>query len=139
MDLWHGATLLREFRFDGHNIALAAAPLDPVECHLMMASHGFGNAETIQKIRGWTADEWDSAHQRLVERGWLTSAGEQTESGAAARRQVEQHTDALASSMELPLGAEAAAELAELLEQMREFLMSGGEVHGVWPPPTVLE
>ena len=42
MDLWHGCTLLREFRFDGHNIALAAGDLDPVECHVMMTTGGHG-------------------------------------------------------------------------------------------------
>lgn len=139
MDLWHGCTLLREFRFDGHNIALVAGDLDPTECHLMMTSHGFGNAETIQRIRGWNADEWDAAQRRLVERGWLTGDGGQTDAGHAARRAVERHTDLLASPMEIPLGPERAAELAELVERIGEFLKSSGEVHGVWPPPTVLQ
>ena len=139
MDLWHGCTLLREFRFDGHNIALAAAPLDPVECHLMMAAHGFGNPQTIQKIRGWTPDEWDAAQGRLVERGWLDAAGGQTSTGAQVRRDVERLTDDLAGAMEVVQGLDTATELAELLEELRTHLMEAGDVYGVWPPPTVLE
>jgi hypothetical protein len=138
MDLWHGCTLLREFRFDGHNIALAAAPLDPVECHLMMASHGYGNAPTIQKIRGWTADEWDAAHRRLVDRGWLTPEGGQTTDGGQARRDVERTTDRLAAPAAEALGDEAG-ELADILQGLRSYLMETGAVHGVWPPPTVLQ
>ncbi len=138
MDLWHGTTLLREFRFDGHNIALAAGNLDPCECHLMMASHGFGDAETIQRIRGWNADEWTAAHRRLTDRGLLTDGGEQTEAGSQARREVERHTDDLASPIDTVPEPGVAAELAGILEDLRDYLMSTGEVYGVWPPPTVL-
>jgi hypothetical protein len=139
MDLWHGCTLLREFRFDGHNIALVARDLDPTECHLMMTSHGFGNAETIQRIRGWSADEWDAAHLRLIDRGLLDPDGAQTEAGQTSRRAVERHTDLLAYPMEAALGPEHADELASVIERIGEYLKSSGEVHGVWPPPTVLQ
>lgn len=138
MDLWHGTTLLREFRFDGHNIALVAGDMDPCECHLMMASHGFGNAETIQRIRGWNEDEWNAAHTRLASRGLLTDDGAQTDTGSQARRAVERHTDVLASPIEGVPGHDNADELASILENLRDYLLSTGEVHGVWPPPTVL-
>jgi len=138
MDLWHGCTLLREFRFDGHNIALASAGVDGVECHLLMASHGFGDPATIQRIRGWRAEEWQAAQQRLEGRGWLASDGSQTELGQQQRREVERHTDALAGAIESVTGSDAATELAELLEGLRDHLMATGAVHGVWPPPTVM-
>jgi len=40
MKLWHAATLWREHRGDGHNIALAAAEIDGVECHILLAAKG---------------------------------------------------------------------------------------------------
>ena len=61
IDLWHTCTLWREYRGDGHNLALANAGIDGLEAHLLMAAHGRGNQPTITGIRGWTAEEWGAA------------------------------------------------------------------------------
>ena len=137
MDLWHGCTLLREFRFDAHNIALAAGNLDAVECHVMMTSGGHGNGATIQKIRGWTLDEWDAACARLVERGWITDEGTQTDEGNAARRSVEAETDRLSLAAAEALDADELEALLGRLERVMEFLVATGTVSGTWPPPHV--
>ena len=137
MDLWHGCTLLREFRFDGHNIALAAGDLDPVECHVMMTTGGHGNGATIQKIRGWNADEWDAACQRLIDRGWINPDGEQTPEGNAARRAVEHDTDRLSSAAADALSADEFETLLTRLERITAYLVETGIVAGVWPPPHV--
>ena len=50
--LWHGCTLLREHRGDGHNLALANAEVDGVMSHVLMAARGHGNRPTILAIRG---------------------------------------------------------------------------------------
>ncbi len=142
MTMWHGCTLLREFRFDGHNIALAANDLDPVQCHVMMVSHGHGNAETILNIRGWTEQEWDTAFAQLVERGWIDESGQQTEEGLAGRKQVEADTDALAAAVLDPdQGGITGDEMNDLLQNLAvvlEHLITTGEVSGVWPPPHVI-
>ncbi len=142
MTLWHGCTLLREFRFDGHNIALAANELDPVECHVMMVTHGHGNAATIQNIRGWTEDEWDAACERLRSRGWIDKSDTQTEAGIAGRKKVEADTDDLGSAVTDPSrGGIDETEMSALLQNLAvvlEHLISTGEVSGVWPPPHVI-
>ncbi len=136
--LWHACTLLREFRFDAHNVALAAGGLDGCECHAMMTSHGHGNAETIQAIRGWTVDEWNAAVDRLVARGWLNADGSQTDEGTAARRRIEEVTDELSAAALSGLDDAAAEALLSQLERVVKHLIDTGEVAGVWPPPHVI-
>ncbi|WP_419841466.1 SCO6745 family protein [Candidatus Poriferisodalis sp.] len=138
MDLWHGCTLLREFRFDCHNIALAAGDLDPVECHVMMSTGGHGNGATIQKIRGWTAEEWESACLRLIDRGWVSADGGQTAEGTAARRAIERHTDELSSPAADALAGDEFEALLDRLERIVSYLVANGTVAGVWPPPHVV-
>ncbi len=137
MDLWHGCTLLREFRFDGHNIALAAGGLDPVECHVMMTTGGHGNGATIRKIRGWNAQEWDTAWETLVQKGWITADGEQTQQGNAARRAVERETDRLSSAAIEALPPDELGDLLGCLERIMNYLIATGTVAGTWPPPHV--
>ena len=134
--VWHGATLLREFRFDGHNIALLAGDLDPTECHVMMAADGRGDPATIQKIRGWTTDEWQDAAQRLKQRGLINEHGKQTDAGRIARRSIEHHTDRLAKPIVSVL-AEDATPLLKLFSLFSDRLLSSGEIPGIWPPPNV--
>ena len=139
MSLWHACTLLREHRGDSHNLALAAAELDGVECHVMMAARGHGNRETILGIRGWTEDEWDDAVARLVEREWVASDGSHTESGTVARSELEGHTDRLASEPVRRIGAGDAAALVGALTPLVKHLVDTGEVSGVWPPPHLIK
>ena len=134
--VWHGVTLLREFRFDGHNIALLAGDLDPIECHVMMAADGRGDPATIQKIRGWTIEEWQHAAARLRHRGLIDENGKQTDAGLVARKNIEHHTDRLASSIVAVL-ADDVESLLKLLSLFSDHLLSSGEIPGIWPPPNV--
>lgn len=137
MGLWHGCTIWREFRGDGHNIALAAAEIDGVESHLLMAAHGHGNQQTITGIRGWTDEEWMAAAQRLRGRGLLDEHGRYTEHGRSFRSEVERRTDRLSAAPVLNLGMARASRLHELLGVLGAHLTETGEVPGVWPPPAV--
>ena len=139
MVLWHACTLLREHRGDSHNIALAAAGVDGIEAHVLMAGRGHGNRPTIESIRGWTAGEWDAAVSRLVARGWAEPGGALTTGGLAGRSAIEAHTDELASEPIDRLGPAGTEELAGRLERLVGHLLSSGEVPGRWPPPTVLK
>jgi len=137
--LWHACTLMREHRGDSHNIALAAADLDGIECHVLMAAHGHGNRPTILAIRGWTDDEWDAAIERLCGRGLVIEDGGYTEAGRRVRSDVEHHTDELASGPARRLGAAGLDALTGHLEPLVEHLTATGEVSGRWPPPHLLK
>ncbi|MDA3039122.1 MAG: hypothetical protein O3C27_06255 [Actinomycetota bacterium] len=138
MSLWHGCTLIREFRFDGHNMTLGAAGIDGVECHALMAAFGHGNQATIEGIRGWTKDEWDAGVHRLRRRGWLDDDGQFTAEGREARAGVERGTDRCSVGLVDNLGPTAAGRLIDLLKPIADHLVSSGEVAGVWPPPAVM-
>lgn len=137
LSLWHACTLLREYRFDGHNMALGAAGVDGVECHVLMAAFGHGNQSTIAGIRGWTEDEWTDAVERLAGRGWVDDTGAFTELGRTSRANVERTTDQLAVAPVQALG-DSADRLTEVLRIIADHLVEVGEVAGVWPPPNVL-
>lgn len=139
LELWHACTIWREYRGDSHNIALAAAGVDGLEAHLLMAAHGRGNQATITGIRGWTAEEWAAAERRLVDRGILAPEGGYTEAGRAFRSTIEATTDELSARPLQTLGPDRAARLADQLDEVAADLLACGAVPGTWPPPTVLK
>lgn len=135
MRLWFGCTLWREYRGDGHNIVLAAAGIDGIECHALLVARGVGNKATITKIRGWTDDEWDAAVARLAARSLLTPTGEATEQGNVLRRQIEIDTDRVAAAALARLGPANAERLVNLMEPLVQRLVESGSVAASWPPP----
>lgn len=137
--LWHACTIWREYRGDGHNLALAANGIDGLESHLLMAAHGRGNQRTITGIRGWTEEEWAEASSRLQDRGILHGDGTYTDSGRAFRSGIEAATDDLAARPLANLGPDGAGRLQDLLETVTADLLETGAVPGVWPPPNVLK
>ena len=132
--LWHAATLWREHRGDGHNLALAAADINGIECHVLLAAKGVGGQEIIEQIRGWTPDEWSEAQTRLVDRDLLGPDGSFTPAGEALRVEIEEHTDRLAAEPRERLGPEGSDRLVELMEPLVGQLISSGSVPGRWPP-----
>ena len=84
--LWHACTLLREHRFDGHIAALTVQGLDGLDALVLASASGTGmDADTIQKVRGWTEDEIDAAWDRLRERGLVDAGHELTGEGVAVK------------------------------------------------------
>lgn len=119
---WHGATLLREHRGDGHLAALLSAGLDPVEALVSHTATGKGAAPRwILSTRGWRRTDWEAAQDRLRERGLLDAEGELTEAGTALRAEVEDSTDRIDRAPYEHLGAEDVERLTELA---RGFLMT---------------
>ncbi len=112
--LWQAATVLREHRGDGHWAALAAADIDGCEAVVLRCGLDL-RREDLQPIRGWTDEEWDAARDRLAVRGLMGPDGALTSAGREAHAAVEAATDRAASRPWARLGAEATAELAELL------------------------
>lgn len=135
LQLWHVCTLWREHRGDSHNIALAAAEIDGLEAHVLLAARGVGTPKTIEQIRGWNADEWTGAVDRLARRGLVTPEGGSTEQGLALRREIEDHTDRLCAGPRYALGEDNVRRLIEITEPIAAHLVEVGAVAGRWPPP----
>jgi hypothetical protein len=128
--LWQAATVLREHRGDGHLAALLTAGLGPAESLVSFAAIGAAPAETFAS-RGWSAAEWDAARQRLAERGLVDEDGLATDAGRALRTEVEATTDRLAAAPWQSLGADAVAELHELLGPLWVSVLGSGMLPSV--------
>ena len=138
LTLWHACTLLREHRFDGHNIALAAADVNGVASHVLMVARGHGTRASILPRRGWTEEEWDAAERLLIDRGWLNPDGAFTEQGLAARREIEDRTNRLALEPVRRLGPAGTRRLMDLMAPFVQVVREEGGVPGQWPPPQPL-
>jgi hypothetical protein len=90
--LWHAATIIREYRGDCHVAVLTAAGLDGAAANALAVATELAPAGQ-RTVRGWTEDEWDRAVGRLATRGWVDASGAATDTGRAARAQIEDTTD----------------------------------------------
>jgi hypothetical protein len=116
--LWHAATLLREFRGDGHIVALLAEGLDGCEAHVTQVGTGLVPREIIQPNRGWSDEEWEAAAGRLQQRGLLDETGRLTTAGRALRQAVEDRTDVLALLPWQHLGLEQYTRMLDLVRPL---------------------
>jgi hypothetical protein len=98
--LWHDCTVLREYRGDGHLIAVAASGLTWPEPHLLKGARAHPR---LQELRGWDEGIWAEAADRMRGR----DPGE-----------LEALTDTLAAPAYRVLGADGQDELAHLLEPL---------------------
>lgn len=73
--LWQCATSLREHRGDGHVAALVATDVSGIEAHQLVVAGGRISDELLRSVRGWTADEWGSAKDRLAGQGLIDDSG----------------------------------------------------------------
>lgn len=94
--LWHGLTLLREHRGDGHNAALLAAGIDGCAAHVLAAAVGGAPRDVTQPARGWTDDDWTVATAALAGRGLVDADGRATDAGRELHAGIEHRTDELA-------------------------------------------
>jgi hypothetical protein len=125
--LWHAATLLREFRGDGHVVSLLAAGLDGCEALVTMVASGAVERAVLEPHRGWTEQEWVDAGARLRERGWLDASDTLTEKGQQARSEIEERTDLLASPPWEHLDEARTERLYDLLLPLcRQIAAAGG-------------
>jgi hypothetical protein len=124
--LWHGLTLLREYRGDGHVAALLEAGLDGCQALVMHAASGDVPRSFLQGTRGWSDVEWDTAVGWLHERGWVDEDGGMAEAGWAARQRYEDRTDELALRPWQALGQEDADRLRALARPFSRALVEAG-------------
>ncbi|MGH9170100.1 MAG: SCO6745 family protein [Acidimicrobiales bacterium] len=128
LDLWHGQTLLREFRGDGHVAALLLADIGPVEALVLHEASGEIPPGFLQVSRAWDDSEWAAAVERLRDRGLLTSAGALglSPGGAALRQRVEDETDARALAPYRALGAESCDRLRDVARPLSKAVVANG-------------
>jgi hypothetical protein len=125
--LWHAASLLREFRGDGHIAALVQEGLPGL--HALQLHLSTGRAfirEFAQSSRGWTDQEWEAGAAELVERGLIDGESKVTEAGLKLRSEMEAATDRAAMAPWEALGEEKVQRLVELGTQLRERLVAAG-------------
>jgi hypothetical protein len=124
--LWHGATLLREWRGDAHVAVLLRSGLSGLEALLTHTATGRGfTPEAAKATRGWTDEEWDAGLARLAGRGLLD--GETlTDAGRQLRADVEAATDELSAAPWVHLGPERTARVVELGKRLSTTLVRNG-------------
>ncbi len=133
LSLWHGATLLREHRGDGHVAVLLHAGLTGLEALITHSATGRGFTQPAAKAtRGWRDEEWAAACAALADRELLDDDG-LTPDGEQLRAHIEVQTDALAADPWLSLGAERTARVVELGKGLsRRIAESGAFGQGIF-------
>ena len=130
LELWHGATLLREHRGDGHLAVLLRAGLSGLEALITHTATGRGFTEAAAKAsRGWREEEWARACAVLADRGLIDDAG-LTAEGEELRAGIERETDVLSAAPWEHLGPERTARVTELAKGLARALVGNGAFAG---------
>ncbi len=125
--LWWAATVLREYRGDGHVMAATHAGLTGLETTLTHIASGGVTRETMQPNRGWTDEQWAKATELLVLRGLLDTDGGLTATGVDERARVEADTDRL-SRPALGAIADDVALLRGVLGPLAKAIQAAGSL-----------
>jgi hypothetical protein len=126
--LWHAATLLREFRGDGHTAALLAHGLSGLEAIVTHTATGRGFVPDVARhLRGWSAEQWDQASEALQARG-LMSGDVLTPAGQALRAEVEAATDRLDRAAWLRLGEQRTERVVALGKALSRAALAAGAI-----------
>ncbi|MFC5994271.1 hypothetical protein ACFQE5_08605 [Pseudonocardia hispaniensis] len=125
--LWRSATVLREYRGDGHNAALVAAGVNGVQANVWTAATGRLVPEQ-REFRGWTEREWAEAAVALGRRGWLDADGALTGRGREERAELERCTDRAASPAFAGIDDAALREMLAVLAPVASAIADAGAV-----------
>jgi hypothetical protein len=127
LEAWHGMTLLREHRGDGHVAALVAARLSGIEALVTHTATGQGFLpEFARASRGWSQEEWDAAAEGLAARRILDADGALTAAGMEVRAMIERETDLMASGPWLHLGDERTEEVIRIGKELTGVVLTAG-------------
>jgi hypothetical protein len=122
--LWHAATMLREYRGDVHQAANVAADLTGVQMNLM-TEYWVGWAHTeYAGTRGWSAEAMAEADADLMRRG-LVADGALTEQGRRLRDGIEEQTEAALAPVLDAIGPELPT-LTRQLDEWSAAIVTGG-------------
>jgi len=111
VDFWQSVSALREYRGDCHVAVLTAAGLGGAAANVLAEATGWAWFADQRAMRGWDEKAWQDAIAGLAVRGWLTPEGEATDTGRAARNQLEDATDRVVAA---GLDREATSRLVTL-------------------------
>lgn len=131
--LWQLCTSLREHRGDGHVAALTAAGIDGIEAHVLITLESGGDAADLQRTRGWSADDWAVASNRLRERKLVGGDGLLTPTGMRLRADVESTTDRLALAPWRHLADEDVRRMLDALTPLAAAVSASGVI--TYPNP----
>ncbi len=113
--LWHGLSLLREHRGDGHVAVLLDHGLSGLEALVTHTATGRGfTVAAARTTRGWSEPQWDDAVAALAARGLMDDDGALTAAGEELRASIEAATDRLAVAPWAALGEEGRARLEQV-------------------------
>jgi hypothetical protein len=135
--MWHGLSLLREHRGDGHVAALTASGLSGLEALVTHTATGQGFVPGFAMAsRGWSRDEWAAATGDLVARGLLEAGGVLAPAGQELRARVEAETDQMAAGPWQYLGDERTEDVIRIGKAMTRAAMAAGAfpAEGVFAP-----
>jgi len=124
--LWHAATMLREHRGDGHNIALVTEGVGGTEAHALHALSEGMPAEKFGRIHHLPARKLDAVADGMRARGLIDDEGWLTEEGRATKQRVETLTDELALPAYDVLSAAERDQLVADLEPISTKLKASG-------------
>ena len=124
--LWHGQTLLREFRGDGHIAALTLEGLTGLEALITHAASGDVPAAILQATRAWNDDEWQAGIESLAARGIVNPDGTFTDAGRAQRQAVEAATNRAAMAPYMAIGDDAALTLRGTGKHLTRLVVDAG-------------
>jgi len=135
--LWHAATLLREFRGDGHIAALVDAGVSPMDALVSHVATGALTVSFVRKSRGWSEADWASGVRGAVERGLVTADPDGglalTDAGRTLRSDLETRTDELSAAPYAAIGRAGCERLAELVKPFTDALWAEGVLPGSRP------
>ena len=126
--LWHAASLLREYRGDVHQAANVAAGLTGLQMNQMTEYWVGWEPTSYAGTRGWSPEAMAAGDAALAERG-LVAQGALTPEGRRLRETVEEQTEAAMA----PLVDAIGPDLPELTRQLDEW--SAAIVAGGAAPP----
>ena len=107
---------------------LAAAGLDGCEVHVLVSATEGTDPALFQVSRGWSAEDWEAARQRLAARGLVAEDGTATAAGRTVRDSIERRTDELAALPYAGLAADDLERTLSLLAPAAARIAAAGEI-----------
>jgi hypothetical protein len=125
--LFHAASLLREYRGDGHIAALMIEGVGGLEAHVLFALDMGIPAEKFGRIHHLPADQLATVVDGLHDRDLIGDDGWLSNQGRAVRQRVEALTDSLAAKPYESLDPDELDALMTVLEPLATLLLAAQE------------
>jgi hypothetical protein len=123
LGVWHGATVLREYRGDGHVAILVAHGVGPVDAIVLHSAYVGGKIDFLKATRQWSDDDLEGATAGLIDRGFLSPDLTLTDAGGKFRLMLEHETDRISHAPFDALGEDKCEELLGLLHPIAMKLL----------------